>query len=309
MSIERDVFPRLADEGERARDRARGLLARRRDARVVPAGAPRRARALVLRPESRRRARAGLHLVDQSAEVHLDARLVPPVYVGPGAVVEVGARAGSLAVVGAGARLGRGAVVENAVIGAGAADGRRHGRRWIDRRRRRRSRAGLRGQEPGGRRPGRPLGRGERARPRAPHRRGPARSRQGAPAFVSERRRPHVEPRRVDKPWGWELVWAETEAYVGKPLRAGGRVAEPPVPRGQGRVVARARGPRAARARRVGRRGSRPRRSGRAGVPLPAGTVHRVTALEDTLVLEVSTPHLDDVVRLEDRYGREGSEP
>ena len=37
------------------------------------------------------------------------------------------------------------------------------------------------------------------------------------------------------------------------------------------------------------------------------GTVHRVTALEDTTILEVSTPHLDDVVRLEDRYGREGT--
>ena len=37
------------------------------------------------------------------------------------------------------------------------------------------------------------------------------------------------------------------------------------------------------------------------------GTVHRVTAIEDLTVLEVSTPHLDDVVRLEDRYGREGT--
>jgi mannose-6-phosphate isomerase len=35
--------------------------------------------------------------------------------------------------------------------------------------------------------------------------------------------------------------------------------------------------------------------------------VHRITALEDTTILEVSTPHLDDVVRLEDRYGREGT--
>ena len=34
------------------------------------------------------------------------------------------------------------------------------------------------------------------------------------------------------------------------------------------------------------------------------GTVHRVTAIEDTLIVEVSTPHLDDVVRLDDRYGR-----
>ena len=39
----------------------------------------------------------------------------------------------------------------------------------------------------------------------------------------------------------------------------------------------------------------------------PPGTVHRVTALEDTLVVEISTPHLDDVVRVEDRYGREGT--
>ena len=40
------------------------------------------------------------------------------------------------------------------------------------------------------------------------------------------------------------------------------------------------------------------------------GTVHRVTALEDTTILEVSTPQLDDVVRLEDAYGRAGtSEP
>jgi mannose-6-phosphate isomerase len=37
------------------------------------------------------------------------------------------------------------------------------------------------------------------------------------------------------------------------------------------------------------------------------GTVHRVTAIEDTTILEVSTPHLDDVVRLEDAYGREGT--
>ena len=37
------------------------------------------------------------------------------------------------------------------------------------------------------------------------------------------------------------------------------------------------------------------------------GTVHRVTAIEDTMILEVSTPQLDDVVRLEDAYGREGT--
>ncbi len=37
------------------------------------------------------------------------------------------------------------------------------------------------------------------------------------------------------------------------------------------------------------------------------GTVHRITAVEDTTILEVSTPQLDDVVRLADSYGREGT--
>ena len=37
--------------------------------------------------------------------------------------------------------------------------------------------------------------------------------------------------------------------------------------------------------------------------PTP-GTIHRITAIEDTTFLEVSTPELEDVVRLEDRYGR-----
>lgn len=42
-------------------------------------------------------------------------------------------------------------------------------------------------------------------------------------------------------------------------------------------------------------------------VHLRPGTRHRMTALEDTVVLEASTTELDDVVRLEDRYGRTGT--
>jgi len=42
-------------------------------------------------------------------------------------------------------------------------------------------------------------------------------------------------------------------------------------------------------------------------VHLTPGTRHRMTALEDTIVLEASTTELDDVVRLEDRYGRSGT--
>jgi mannose-6-phosphate isomerase len=118
----------------------------------------------------------------------------------------------------------------------------------------------------------------------------------------------HASPRRVEKPWGWELVWAETEAYVGKLLfvRAGESLSlQYHEVKDESWLV----------------------QEGRARLELGVvdgdletfdispgdafrfrpGTVHRVTAVEDTLVVEVSTPHLDDVVRLEDRYGREGT--
>jgi mannose-6-phosphate isomerase len=39
-------------------------------------------------------------------------------------------------------------------------------------------------------------------------------------------------------------------------------------------------------------------------IRIPPGTVHRMEAVTDVDILEASTPHLDDVVRLEDRYGR-----
>lgn len=40
-------------------------------------------------------------------------------------------------------------------------------------------------------------------------------------------------------------------------------------------------------------------------VDVPRGKIHRVTALEDSVIIEASTPELDDVVRLQDDYGRE----
>ena len=120
---------------------------------------------------------------------------------------------------------------------------------------------------------------------------------------------PHaVTPRRVEKPWGWELIWAETESYVGKLLfvRSGQSLSlQYHEVKDEAWLV----------------------QEGRASLELgdvggeletieiaPGDafrfrprTVHRVTAIEDLLVIEVSTPHLDDVVRLEDRYGREGT--
>jgi mannose-6-phosphate isomerase-like protein (cupin superfamily) len=122
---------------------------------------------------------------------------------------------------------------------------------------------------------------------------------------VSERR---TSPRRVDKPWGWELVWAETEEYVGKLLfvRAGESLSlQYHEVKDESWLV------REGRARlELGEVGGELERSeiGPGDTfHFPPRTVHRVTALEDTLVVEVSTNHLADVVRLEDGYGREGT--
>ena len=117
-----------------------------------------------------------------------------------------------------------------------------------------------------------------------------------------------VQPRRVEKPWGWELIWAEADAYVGKLLfvRAGHSLSLQYhrekdeswlVHEGHASLEL---GPL------DGELETLEIRAGDAFRYRP-GTVHRVTALEDTLILEVSTPQLDDVVRLEDAYGREGT--
>jgi mannose-6-phosphate isomerase-like protein (cupin superfamily) len=119
------------------------------------------------------------------------------------------------------------------------------------------------------------------------------------------------ETRRVEKPWGWELIWADADAYVGKLLfvRAGQSLSlQYHEVKDESWLV------REGRARlELGDVGGELEEleigPGDAFRYRPR-TVHRVTALEDTLILEVSTPHLDDVVRLEDRYGRAGtSEP
>ena len=114
-----------------------------------------------------------------------------------------------------------------------------------------------------------------------------------------------VEDRKVDKPWGYELRWAITDRYLGKVLH---------LKRGEalslqyherkdecqyvvrGAIDMEVGGPdREMTTHRM-----------RAGdtVHLTPGTRHRLTAIEDTDIFEVSTAEIDDVVRLEDRYGR-----
>ncbi len=119
---------------------------------------------------------------------------------------------------------------------------------------------------------------------------------------------PRITARFVEKPWGHEEIFATTDAYVGKilVLRAGEalslqyhrtkdetiRVLEGEMDLVAGESL-----------------------EDLATHRLAAGdvfhvtprTIHRMIAVTDCRILEVSTPHLDDVVRLEDRYGREGT--
>jgi mannose-6-phosphate isomerase-like protein (cupin superfamily) len=118
------------------------------------------------------------------------------------------------------------------------------------------------------------------------------------------------EVRRVEKPWGYELHFARTDRYCGKVLfvRAGESLSL------QYHEV---------------KDETLYLQSGRADVTLGSstgslevveaepgaafhlapGTVHRITAIDDATFLEVSTPELEDVVRLEDRYGRAREAP
>jgi len=117
-----------------------------------------------------------------------------------------------------------------------------------------------------------------------------------------------VEPRRVEKPWGWELVWAETEDYVGKLLfvRAGQSLSlQYHEVKDESWLVQQGRA--SLELGEVGGELERVEIGPDDVFRYRPRTVHRVTAIEDTLIVEVSTPHLDDVVRLEDRYGREGT--
>ena len=117
------------------------------------------------------------------------------------------------------------------------------------------------------------------------------------------------EPRRVEKPWGYELIWALTDVYCGKVLfvKAGQSLSLQfhrekdeawLIQSGRVKLELGEVGEPVLKAEVVG--------AGAAFHYTP-GTVHRVTAIEDTTILEVSTPQLDDVVRLEDAYGREGT--
>lgn len=118
-------------------------------------------------------------------------------------------------------------------------------------------------------------------------------------------------PIRIEKPWGYEIWYAWTDQYVGKIIHVnvGARLSLQYHDQKDessylltGRLLL--------------TRGPSPDQltvteitAGHTWRNLP-GEIHTIEGIEDSDVLEVSTPHLEDVVRLEDRYGREGtSEP
>ena len=115
----------------------------------------------------------------------------------------------------------------------------------------------------------------------------------------------NVVARRVDKPWGHELIWAHTDRYVGKILHVkAGHALSLQYHDRKDETIHLLRGEM--------RFWAGPSVDALALIPLnegdsfrvTPGTVHRMEAVTDVDILEASTSDLDDVVRLEDRYGR-----
>lgn len=117
-----------------------------------------------------------------------------------------------------------------------------------------------------------------------------------------------MSTRTVEKPWGNELIWAHTDRYVGKILhvKQGHSLSlQYHVKKDETIMVI------------AGRMQFEHYREGeppiltellpRQPFHITPGLRHRMTALEDCDIVEVSTTELDDVVRLEDKYGRAGT--
>ncbi|MHB1327520.1 MAG: cupin domain-containing protein [Gemmatimonadales bacterium] len=112
-------------------------------------------------------------------------------------------------------------------------------------------------------------------------------------------------PYRVEKPWGYELIWARTDRYVGKVLHVNAghvlslqyhNVKDESMYVLSGELILRTANP-------DGTLMARPLRAGESA-HIPAKLIHQIEAVLDSDVLEASTPELDDLVRLNDRYGR-----
>ena len=112
-------------------------------------------------------------------------------------------------------------------------------------------------------------------------------------------------PRKTEKPWGFELLFAHTPKYAGKVIfvKRGHRLSlqyhekkDETLYIYEGKALLEIEGS-------DGRMVSTTVQPGKS-IRVPPGTKHRLEAIEDTTFLEVSTPELEDVVRVEDDYGR-----
>ena len=114
---------------------------------------------------------------------------------------------------------------------------------------------------------------------------------------------------RVEKPWGYEIHWAKTDRYVGKVIHVNAghalslqyhNVKDETILLYSGRLLFE-----------IQEGESLVKREMKPGdrAHITPKTIHRMTAIEDSDIFEVSTPELHDVVRLEDRYGREDKKP
>jgi len=114
---------------------------------------------------------------------------------------------------------------------------------------------------------------------------------------------------KVNKPWGYEIIWAHTDRYVGKILHINrGESLSYQFHRVKDETIRLLSGVLEMDLETNGER-QKIRLAPGECLHIVPGMKHRMSAVEDCDVLEVSTPELDDVVRLEDRYGRVDKDP
>ncbi len=112
------------------------------------------------------------------------------------------------------------------------------------------------------------------------------------------------EATKVEKPWGYELHWAKTDRYVAKIIHINsGHALSLQYHNQKDETILLWKGRLTLEIKEKDKLVQRQMNPGDIFHIRPK-TIHRMIALEDSDVLEASTPELDDVVRLEDRYGR-----
>mgnify|MGYP001371977800 CR=1 FL=1 len=112
-------------------------------------------------------------------------------------------------------------------------------------------------------------------------------------------------PTRVEKPWGYEIIWARTDRYVGKILHVNAghglscqyhEIKDESLYVLSGKLRLTLEMPGQAPQPRIVSAGE--------SIRIRPHLIHEMEAITDSDVLEASTPELDDIVRLKDRYGR-----